>query len=196
MPAAAPSQMFEHALDYPKGYPREKQLDFEAAMHADVVKSPVYGGSCVHVELTSGVPYFLPGAKGTQMPLFLVGSDSDVDVSVPGGDHWTSISPAGKQVALVATGAYELATTEFLNAPTTYSANDILHSPTEDQVTSGSEADAGKLYKTRSWTGGNAGALTLYTDSVCGVVSRGKYTNQHRVSVLGFWPVYLPSASA
>lgn len=188
------TQMFDHALDMIKGWPNPYIVDFVAKISANVVKADIYGGSVVHLNADGE---FEMGAKGTQMPMFLIQGATDFDVSNPGGIHWNAIAPKGNASALVAINALELETTEFEDDDAvTYAANNILHSPTEDQVTAGSEADAGKLYKRKGWTGGGDGALTLYTDAVCGIVSRGERTNSHGARVLTFWPVYLPSASA
>lgn len=186
----AGEQMFDHALEYLKGWPMGEPLDFDAKASADVVGS-IYAGKVVHVNASGE---FELGAKGFQMPIFLHQNSDDHDVANDGGGRWYAIAPTGKMSGVVATGGYELETSEFLTSAT-YAPNDKLKSPTEDQVTGGSEDDAGKLYKTKAWTGGGGGALTLYTDTICGCVSRAKYVNQHGVSMLPFWPVFLPGSA-
>jgi len=185
-------QMYFHALDFLKGWPNEYALDFSARFSADMEKTDMSGGCVAHLDADGE---FMPGAKGTQVPIFMINGPNDLDVDNDGGDEWTAIAPRGEASGLVGIDAFELETTEFETSQT-YAPNDILHSPTEDQVTNGSENDAGKLYKRKGWTGGGNGALTLNTDSVCGIVSRGKRTNAHGRTVLAFWTFFHPSASA
>ena len=72
-------------------------------------------------------------------------------------------------MALVATGAYELTSTEFV--ADTYAPNDALTSDT---------------------AGANAGLLkkgTMYTDMIVGIVSRGQVDNGYGFDSIAFWPV-------
>jgi hypothetical protein len=192
---AAPTQMFTHALDHLKGWPSPSAVDFVAKLSANVtVPDSAYGGRVVHLNNSKE---FELGAKVTQMPIFLIQGSNEFDVANPGdgasSPHgWTAIAPAGWMSGLVAIGAYELETTEF-KTDDTYNPNDILHSPTEDQVST--KTDAGKLFRVKNWSGGGGGAFTVGTDLICGVVSRGKKLNHHRVSVLSFWPVYIPGTA-
>jgi hypothetical protein len=112
------------------------------------------------------------------MPLFMFNGSNDQDVVNDGGDPatekgvWIGISPTGQAMSLVSVGAYELVSTAFV--PGTYNPNDHLTS------------DA---------TGADAGLIrvgTLWTDCVCGVVSRGVVDNGYGYDAVAFWPVYLP----
>jgi hypothetical protein len=185
-------QMYEHALDYLKGWPSETALDFDAFLSADVTKENVYGGSVVHLDSAGK---FMPGATGKQVAIFLHNRADDFDVSNPGGNNWFPIAPNGKMSGLVAFGPYELQTTEFKaeSGGNAYAPNDLLHSPDESEVGGGNEDEAGLLYKRKSWTGGSNAAIASGTDNICGVVSRAVTTNAHGVSVLSFWPTWLPT---
>lgn len=186
-----PRQMTSHTLEAPKGWPSPHAVDFQAIFNATALGSisggVAYAGRCVHLN-SSGE--FELGVTGTQMPMFLFNNSDDPDVENPGGDPstvagaWVAIAPTGKMLALVAKGAYELATTEFKN-DTTYAPNTLVYAPTGTTL-----ATSGVLNKTE----------TAYpVTSPVGVVSRGRTTssanNSHGVAELYFWPIYLPSHS-
>lgn len=187
---AAPSQMYNHTLNPLKGWPSPTALDFTGKLHSAVTIDPLPAGRCVHVHsieavaygpgTSGGVPLFKTGVTGTQMAVFLFQGSADFDVSNPGGTDWYAIAPKGIMSGLVATGAYELETTEY-DTGVTYLANEVLKAVAAD-------TDA------TAETGG--GCLTndaeVYTDAIVGVVSRGAYTNAYGRESLAFWPVYLP----
>jgi hypothetical protein len=191
----APMQMFEHCLDELKGWPDESAVDFDAHLSPNVSVDPVFGGTVVHVNQQG---QFELGAKGTQMPIFLLQGSHEFDVSNPGGNTaygWTAINPTGKMSGLVAIGGYELETTEFEQATGLhYYPNDILHAPTEDEITGPNKVMAGKLFKRKAWNGAPGTALAVYTNHVCALVSRRDHLNHHRVPVVTFWPVFIPGA--
>ena len=97
---------------------------------------------------------------------------SDLDVGNVSG---------GVGAGLVALGAYELQTTEFV--ADTYAPNDPL-TVDDGAIT---PANAGKLTKG-----------TLYTDPIVGVVSAGQTDSEHNATIkfLAFWPVWLPPVPA
>ena len=175
----APSLMFEHGLDVAKGWFEPSALDFSAKLSDNVIFE-VPRGRVVHLN-SSGE--FEMGVATTEMGIFLLNGSEDFDVSNPGITPsglfmHQAISPAGNMSGLVATGAYEIESTEFLTS-LTYAPNELLTAGSSNTV----EATGGLLT--------NA-AVTLYTTPVCGVVSRGEFTNANGVSVLAFWPVFLP----
>jgi hypothetical protein len=198
MPTVVPQQMFNHALDYLKGWPSPTAVDFVAKLSpaVDPTSLPVSGGRVAHLNQSG---QFELGAKSTQMPIFLIQGSSDFDVSNPGNGQtdpygWTAVAPAGWMSGLVSAGSYELQTTEYDTTPgVNYYPNTLLHSPTIDQITGTDKSAAGLLYAVKNWPGGGGGPLVLYTDNVCGVVSRGASLNHFRRQVVSFWPVYLPS---
>lgn len=184
---------YTHALNELKGWPFGSVLDFRAKLDTAVTGN-AYAGRVVHVDATSGA--FQLGAKITQMPIFLRKSSTAFDVSNSSGNDWTAVAPVGWMTGLVATGGYELQTTEYATADAASMVpNAILHAPTEDQCTAaGGVALAGQLHATKSYASGG-GSLTLYTDLVCGVVSRAVAKNNYGVNVVSFWPVYLPGTA-
>lgn len=201
-------QMFDHTLVPLKGWPSPTALDFDSPLSTNVnINStgvPPQSGQVVH-NTSLG---FEMGAKLTQMPIFLWPGYADFDVTNPGVPAgvviggtttnlpaWVPIRPTGKLSGLVATGSYELESTEFDTAQT-YAINDLLRA-----VTSNTDANAGKL--TNQDASGGDGFATASKcvwgdptatnwESIVGVVSRGTYTNANGKQVIAFWPVYLP----
>jgi hypothetical protein len=142
MPWSYPGQMFDRALTPLKGWPSQTALDFDAPLSTNVninsTNSPPQSGMCVH-NTAAG---FEMGANLTKMAIFLWPSHSDFDVSNPGvpagtvlggttanPPGWVPWRPTGKLVGLVATGGYELETTEFDTAQT-YVINQTLRAVT------------------------------------------------------------------
>jgi len=107
---------------------------------------------------------------GIAMPIWAINATGDFDVNSDVGNT----AATGVVGGFVATGGYELRTTEFDQAPT-YTPNLQI---TNDTVT--------------------AGFVTLNVASpandvaVVGVVSSGEQTENYDQVTLGFWPVYLP----
>ena len=145
----------------------------------------------VHLEKESGKDVFAPGVTSTGVAIFLLNGSTDADVSNPGttaaGNFMhQAISPSGKLSGLVATGGYEIATTEYVKTSggnaVTYAPGDLLTAPT----TGGSTVE-GVLTKS---------SAVQYKDPVCGVVSSGAAKNHNGVDTLSFWCVYLPAGTA
>lgn len=194
MPGMAPSMMFEHALTAKKGWFEPSALDFDAKL-APAVTIVAYGGRVVHVNAAGE---FEMGISGTQMAIFLLQADTDYDVSNPGITGTglfmhQAVSPTGKQSGLVATGGYEIETSEFDKTPhTPYAANHLLTALASNTV----QSTGGVLSNDRAGAGGSSGLVRQYTDAACGCVSRGQSKNEHGVDVLTFWSIYLPAAFA
>jgi hypothetical protein len=115
------------------------------------------------------------------MGVFLFQGSDAFDVANPGGTDWYAIAPNGIMSGLVATGAYELETTEYDTA-NIYLPNQPLRAIAADAT----PATGGVLT--------NAG-FVFGTNAYVGVVSRGTYVNAYGRSSLAFWPVYAPSAA-
>jgi hypothetical protein len=183
--------MYDHTLNPLKGWPSPTALDFTGKLHEDVTIDPLPAGRCVHVAeidpvpygpgTSGGVPQFKTGVEDTQMGIFLFQGSDALDVANPGGTDWYAIAPKGIMSGLVATGAYELETTEY-DSELTYLPNDVLRAVAND-VDDTPETGGGCL----------TNDATVYTDAIVGVVSRGEYTNAYGKSCLAFWPVYLPA---
>lgn len=159
-----PAQMFDHELNVKKGWPAPYTLDYSAA-YADGETGVVAGMVC---SLDANGDFVQGLSADGAMAIFMLQSMTDLDVLSDVGNV-----SGGVGSGLVAVGAFELQTTEFVagdyppNTPLTVAAGD----------------NAGQL------TGG-----TLYTDPIVGVVSSGTSTSEHDASVsfLSFWPVWLP----
>jgi len=197
-----PRQMFDHALDALKGFIEEYALDFKGRLHSSVTVV-VPAGSVVHVvdwdslgsitnpaDPMDRVGLFKTGTPkqggNPVMGIFLWQNSDDFDVANDGGDpnvnpRWYGVLPAqrGTLNGLVASGPFELQTTEY-DATKTYNANTLLYGEPND--TNATLGWAGRL------TTDNGGGSPR---TVCGVVSRGICTNYNEVSVLTFWSVFI-----
>lgn len=163
-----PAQSFDHQLDGRKGWPSPYALD--KTVQADTLVTGIAAGMGLYLDSVSGLAK--RGHVNGVMALFAFQNQNDFDVN---GDVGNTI---GNNInTLVATGAYELETTEFVGVA--FAPNDVL------SIENGAGVDQGKL---RLAVGGLAGA-----EGIVGVVSEaGPDSNEHGVSVLRFWPVYLP----
>jgi len=186
--ANAPSQMFEHGLDVKKGWFDMTALDYSAKLGNVAFDMP--RGRVVHLAVEGGKEVFLPGVGSSDVAIFLLNGSTDADVSNPGttaGGIFVqqAVSPSGKLSGLVATGGYEIATTEYVKtsggSTVTYAPGDLLTAATG--TSAGDAATAGVLAK----------ASGAYADPVCGVVSSGAAKNHNGVNTLSFWCVYLPA---
>lgn len=186
----APDLMFEHGLDVKKGWFDMASLDYSAKL-LSTVGYDVPRGRVVHLSKESGKDVFVPGVSATGVAIFLLNGSADADVSNPGttaaGNFMhQAVSPSGKLSGLVATGGYEIATTEYVKtangAAVTYAPGDLLTAPT-----TGGAAVEGVLTKANA---------VQYVNPVCGVVSSGASKNHNGVDTLSFWCVYLPAGTA
>lgn len=168
---AAPRQMTAKTLNALKGWPQPAAVDFHTELDASIT-DVVYAGSVLH--LNSAGNYLLGVGTDPVMPLFAFNSSDDPDVINEAGDPATEkgvyvpINPTGQMMALVAVGAYELVSTQFVAG--SYEPNDPL---------------------TAAAAGGDAGKLavgTLYTDMIVGFVSRGVVDNGYGYDAVAFWP--------
>lgn len=177
---AAPRQMFDHTLDAVKGWlpGNMASLDCSAKLSANVTIDPVYAGRVVHKNADGE---FEMGVTGTQMAIFLLQNSDDPDVQNEGGDDFQAIAPTGVMSGLVATGGYEVATTEFDSAQT-YAINDVVRA-----VASNSNATTGGRLTNASFT--------LGTTAGVGVVSKAVAQNSHKKNVLTLWTAYIPGTA-
>ncbi len=162
-----PGQMFDFELNQKKGWPSPYAVDYSAE-YADGVTG-AKAGSVVSLDANGKLVRGL--SDDGAMALFLLQNQSDFDVQSDVGN----IS-GGVGSGLVACGAFELQTTEFVTD--TYAPNDRL-----TVENSGGSADYGKLKKG-----------TEYTDPILGVVSSGQSDSEHNAALklLSLWPVWLP----
>lgn len=135
------------------------------------------------------------------LPIFLWSGSNEPDITNPGVPAGTSAfgdstygppdfgavfpgqTGTENMAALVGSGAYELETTEF-DTDQTYAPGQYLRT-----VTSNTSANAGKVTNQRATTSafGSDGLIVPGTDTVVGIVSRGKYVNANRKNALAFW---------
>lgn len=184
---AAPSLMFEHGIDVAKGWFEPAALDFSAKLSSNVTFD-VPAGRVMHV---NSAGEFETGVGETDMGIVLIQGSQAYDVAndgtTPAGNFMhQAIAPAGTMSGLVCSGAYEIEDTEF-DTGQTYAPNELLTAT----VANTTLATGGVLTNAGSGAGGD---VEQFVDPVCGVVSRGEFVNAHGISVLAFWPVWLPGA--
>lgn len=189
--SAAVAQMFERALDVPKGWFHLAALDKSAKLAASLLNSAteVPAGRVAHLNADGE---FELGATGNQVPIFLWNGKDHPDVWNPGTSpvtnvqHWIGISPTGVMSGLVAMGAYELQTTEFDDAQV-YAPNDPLTCDANGIITNQAAAPYTNLivgFASFHVSGDNQQAAAT---SPVGI-------NAHGVQTLTFWPHFLPAA--
>lgn len=169
-----PAQMFDHTMIELSGRSVMHALDFSAEPAAG--ESSLAGSVCTLnssgkfvAGIGSGVSNKVHLSHNTPMAIFMIQGTNEFDANSDVGNM-----SGGKQSGIVASGGYEIQTTEYVAG--TYRPNDTLTyalSTARGKVTlSGDE----------------------YSDyHLVGVVSRGVETNADAKSVLSFWTVYMPA---
>lgn len=185
------AQMFEQALDPLKGWfdghALDKTLKLSAALLDSVTEVP--SGRVVHIDELTGE--WALGATGTQMPCFLWAGKDQPDVynsgvsPITGVQHWVGISPQGFMNALVATGGYELQSTEF-NEQLDYLPNDLLGPDTDGILENGKVQYVDLIAAVASWGCQQDNQSPAVTGPVC--------KNAHQMTVITFWTYFLPGA--
>jgi hypothetical protein len=187
------STNLDHGLSAAKGWFEMAALDFQAAIDPAVTFT-VPDGRVMQLYTAGRYPInctVKTGLSNTSMPLFLWHGNNSYDVSnngiIASNGRWDfqAIGPTGIAQMLVGKGAYELESTEF-DTTKSYAPNQLLTAVQADTTA----ATGGLITNVGTAAGGTK--VKQYTDTVCGVVSRGVFTNQDGVSVLAFWPEWLP----
>jgi hypothetical protein len=174
-----PAQMFDHELNPCKGWPSPYAVDKVKPIAAG--EPVIRSGRVVHIDPTAdafklGCPY-TGGDTFAPMPIFAFPNSADFDVSSDVGN----IS-GGNLVGLVAVGAYELESTEFLGVGFTPGMPLVVD---DGSVT---PANMGALK-----VGSLAALSGIAEDLVVGIVSdAGPLTNEWQKQYVRFWPWYLP----
>lgn len=187
----------------------------------------IVSGLCIHAVSTTantdpyGGTFTGPGTMTAEigcgpahgLPMFLWPNANDPDVANPGvlpGNAYssTTVEPdfvpvfplyqLQNMVALVASGAYELETTEF-DTTRTYAPGDALRA-----VTNNDNANGGKLTNQRKSTTpdtmtttgatqyvANSSTVTNW-DTIVGFVSRGEFVNSNKREALAFYTAFIP----
>ncbi len=157
-----PPQMFDHELNPVKGWPSPYGLDKSGPFASDAEQAAIKAGMVVQLDATGK---FTRGCANGAMPIFAFPNGLDFDVASDKGN----IS-GGNLVGLVATGGYELETTEISGA-----------------------GFAPNVPLTPDATTGLVKATTIGSaDMVVGVCSGETFTNEFKKTFLRFWPVYMP----
>jgi hypothetical protein len=169
--------MFDHSIIELSGRSQMYALDFsaEAASGESVRQGGVLtlnaNGKFVS-GLGAGVLATALVAHNAPMAIFAIQGTNEFDANSDIGNM-----SGGVQSGLVATGGYEIQTTEFVVG--IYKPNDLL--------TFAVGADIGKVTL----------SADLYSSNhVLGVVSRGSSTNADNKSVLSFWTTHMPAVNS
>ena len=187
---AAPRQMTANTLNALKGWPSQSAVDYVSTIDATQLAGHNSGVTLAGTVVSLGADgeYEIGVGELDRMPLFLFNNSDDPDVANDGGDAgaggdkgvWVPVSPSGNMMALVATGAYELTTTQFAGATGTFTPNTPLKA---DKYGVG---NAGKV---------EASAFSSTAFTIVGVVSRNGYQdNGYGVDCVAFWPYFLPKS--
>jgi len=167
-----PSQMYDHSLNVIKGPSKMHRLDYHAAPKAN---ETIYSGSVCSIDangqLVAGVS--VGAVFNRPMPMFAIQSINDFDANSDVGN-----TSGGVMSAVVATGGFEVETTEFVAG--TYNENDLL-----------TAATAGDIGKVKRMT-----VSPYAAQNVVGCVSTGTSTNADGKSVVRFWTMFLPAGTA
>lgn len=158
-----PAQMFTHEVNAKKGWPSPYAVDFAAPL-SSVNTVQFNRGAGAYLDENGD---FRIGSTPGAVTIFLRQGITDLDANSDVGN----IS-GGVWAGFVATGAYELYSTEFVLD--NYVPNDYL------QVVG---------------NGANIGLLAMaepYKDTVCGIVSKAPYLNKNGANVIQFWTYHLP----
>lgn len=164
------NEMYVNELNPIKAWPSQTALDKSLPVASG--QTGIVGGSVVHMDPTDKA--FKLGVAAGAMPMFALVGQNENDAIGGGAANISSYGNKKGISALVATGGFELETTEFVDA--TFAPNTPL--------TAATGGDLGKVKEG-----------VFYTNDICGVVSDGKLTNAHRASVVAFWTYFLPATA-
>jgi hypothetical protein len=160
-----PDQNYDHVLNVVSGSDGMHDLQYSAApaTNEDFVK-----GSVCYLDTDGNL---VAGGGDSYMPMWAITGVDDFDANSDVGN----IS-GGVVSCFVATGGYEIFTTEF-NTSATYNPNQLLTVDT-----------------------GTAGLVTAsaaqYNDTVIvGCVSKGVQPDVYNQSILYFWPMFIPAVN-
>ena len=173
----SPAQMFDHSIIELSGRSQMYALDFSGEVASG---ETVYQGGVMTLNLNgkfvsglgAGVLATDLGTHNAPMAIFAIQGTNEFDANSDIGNM-----SGGVQSGLVATGGYEIQTTQFVTG--IYKPNDLL--------TFGTGADAGLV---------TISADLYSTNHILGIVSRGSSTNADNKSVLSFWTTNLPAVNA
>lgn len=168
------TQMDAHAVAVLKGPPQDHRLTFAA--EGNDASDVIYDGTLCSLNAEGKLVKGVTGGTGTNLPMPLFSCTNSYDNGVRMLGYQTF---GGQYMTLVATGGYEIETTEFV--PGVYNPNDALVPATADNL--------GKVTKA---------ADAVYEGSlpIVGIVSQGIRTDEsglEAVNRLAFWTVFIPA---
>ena len=175
---------YQYICNVLKGGPINARLEFTAAVKND--ESDTYmnirQGSLVSLDPESATPEFVigcPAGSGSNYPMPMWSVKNIFDPDVLTGSQKSSTWIGGQITAYVATGGFELETSEF-DTTQTYKPGDALTGAEDTGKANG------KITKSTE---------TIYanTKPIVGIVSAGKRVDQYKVNRLAFWPVFFPA---
>ena len=171
----APAQMFDRRLNPLKGWPSPYALDKAKEM---TIGENTKAGMVMHIDPVTA--RFKRGLPGRQIPIFAWNSEGDFDIGSVDDGNISNYGNTKGLSGLVALGAYEVETTEFVLGQT-YAPNQEL------KVNDGVDnpLDKGKIEPGE-----------YYTNTIVGVVSDGKKTNSYGRECVALWTYFLPALSA
>lgn len=192
------AQMYEQALDAVKGWFHLSALDKSAKLDNTLLTgtTSVPAGRCA---VLNGSGEFilhrttLLANQETAMPIFLWNGKDHPDVYNDGTSpitstvHWYGISPTGVMSGLVATGGYELQTTEY-DGDQTYTVNQALTADNDGILTNvGAAPFTNWIVGICSWH--------VQGDNQAAAAAGPEGTNAHGVTTLTFWSYFLPAST-
>jgi len=170
--------MYDHSLTELSGRSTMHALDFTAVPLSGDEYPAAAGGVMTLTSagyftggLGNGVASTIANDHNAPMAIFAIQGIDEFDANSDIGN----IS-GGNMSGLVASGGYEIQTTEFVSG--TFYPNDTL--------TFAETTDRGKV---------ELSAAAYSTENIVGVVSRGVVTNADAVSTLSFWTVWAPASN-
>jgi hypothetical protein len=175
-----PGQNFDHLLDIISGYDGMHDLQYHAVPETGIAE--FFRGALLSLNASGEYQLGLSAVDAGEMPLWAVNARDDFDVNsdvgnISGASARQDGQKLGGLATFVATGGFEIATTEFdAAAVASYVPNRALI------------ADLGT-------PGHLTAGATPYAigETIVGVVSKGVRTETYGQSVLQFWPTFLPA---
>jgi len=190
------AQMFEQALDPLKGWFHLSALDKSAKLSAVLLAAATTVPAGRVAVLDDNGEFTLDRTAitnaATAMPIFLWNGKDHPDVYNDGTSpttdvvHWYAISPTGVMSGLVATGGYELQSTEYDTAQT-YTPNQLLTADTDGVLSNQSAVQF------TNWICGVC-SWHVQADNQAAAPTGPEGTNAHGVGTLSFWTYFLPAS--
>lgn len=175
-----PGQNYDHLLDIISGYDGMHDLQYHAIPESGIAE--FFRGALLSLNANGEYQLGLSAANAGEMPMWAVNARDDFDANSDVGNISGAIARQDGQLlggiaSYVATGGYEIATTEF------------------DPAAVASYVPNRALIHDAANPGFVTAGATPYAiaETIVGVVSKGVRTEVYGQSVLQFWPTFLPA---